>query len=187
MDPTETVPPEEQQERLQKKGIFTTEAITILAPPETLYHLWMNPQNFQNLSDQLESVTKISETKTHWVWRALKDRTRIEWDSEIVEKKENQYIAWRSTLHENLLISGRVEFDLLPYGRGTVVRVKLGYDVPIGKMAVLLEKVLGESPHRNLKLFLVRLRQFMETGELARVEGQSAGNDRDKETNTALH
>ena len=96
-------------------------------------------------------------------------------------------ISWQSVEGSDVFHSGSVEFVELPYSRGTMVKVKLAYDLPAGKLTDLLEKMLGESPHRNLKINLYKLRELFEAGEIATVEGQPAGNRREHETKTALH
>lgn len=181
------VSPEGQRKRLEDKGLETVEAVTVLASAQNLYTFWLNPQNFMAFTEQLESVTKISDTKSHWKWKALRGNKTLEWDSEIVEKKPYSVIAWRSTHASQIQLSGRVEFKPLDYGRGTVVTVRIAFDVPGGKFTEFIEKMLGESPHRNLKMNLVTLRELFEAGEIPRVEGQPAGADRKHETKTALH
>ncbi|WP_295902007.1 SRPBCC family protein [uncultured Bdellovibrio sp.] len=188
MENQETVvTPEEQQQRLLDQGLYTAEAVTVLSSPEELYNFWLDPTNFMTFTEQLEAVHQISETKSHWVWRALKGGKTVEWVSEIVEQKPYSLIAWRSTPESDLRLSGRVEFVPLNYHRGTVVRVKMAYDLPTGNLLNLIEKTLGESPHRNLKINLIKLRELFEAGEIPKVEGQPAGNKREHETKTALH
>lgn len=182
-----SISPEAQQQRLLEKGLVTVEAVTILASPQNLYTFWLNPQNFVAFTEQLESVVRVSETKSHWKWKALRGNKTLEWDSEIVEQKPYSLIAWRSTHVSEIQLSGRVEFIPLDYNRGTVVRVRIAFDVPGGKFTEFVEKTLGESPHRNLKMNLVKLRELFEAGEIPRVEGQSAGANRKHETKTALH
>ncbi|WII71497.1 SRPBCC family protein [Bdellovibrio sp. 22V] len=187
MEKENLVPKGETRQRLLDEELYTEEAVTILATPQELYQYWRDPSHFVLFTDQLQSVTEISETRSHWVWKALKGRKTIEWDSEIVEDIPNSVIAWRAHGDQDIQHSGRVEFQELPYGRGTTVKVKIAYDAPAGKMLNVLEKLLGESPHRNLKMNLFKLRELFEAGEVPTVEGQPAGHNREHETKTALH
>lgn len=181
------VPPEGQQKRIESETGYTAEAVTILASPKMLYEFWSDPRNFKEFSHQLKSVTVLSDSKSHWEWEILKQKRTVSWDAEIVERIPDQMLSWRTNFNSNIQMSGRVEFIELPFNRGTIVQVKIGYDIPGGKLTAAIETLLGESPHRNLKLFLVRLRQKIETGELSTVQGQSAGDHRTQETSTALH
>ncbi|WP_373997997.1 SRPBCC family protein [Bdellovibrio bacteriovorus] len=179
---------ESQRVNTLPDDIYTEEAITIKASAQELYNFWRDVTHFTLFTDQLESVVVTSETKSHWVWKALKGKKTIEWDCEIVQEVPFSLIAWKSTgATEDLHHSGRVEFLELPYGRGTQVKVKLAYDLPGGKITELFEKLLGESPGRNLRLNLFKLRALFEAREIPTVEGQSAGNNREHETKTALH
>ena len=53
------------------------------------------------------------------------------------------------------------------------------YDIPAGKVGQALAKLLGEEPGQQLDADLRRLKMFLETGEVSRTDGQSAGADRD--------
>lgn len=179
---------ESQQISNLDEGIFTEESITVLASAQDLYNFWRDFTHFTLFTDQLESVAILSETKSHWVWKALKGKKTIEWDCEIIQDIPNSLIAWRTThATMNLQHSGRVEFVQLPFNRGTVVNVKLAYDLPGGKFTEFVEKMLGESPHRNLQLNLFKLRSYFEAHDIPTVEGQSAGRNREHETKSALH
>lgn len=172
--------------KMQKETGFTEETVTILAPADSLYKFWLDLQNLKQFSNQIESITEISDKKSKWVWNTLKGKRKIEWISEIVEERRSSFIAWRAE-GEHLSHSGQVEFEELDFGRGTRITVKIAYDLPFGKLTGALETFLGESPHRNLKLSLVQMRQLFEAGEIARVEGQPAGDSREHETKSALH
>ena len=145
------------------------EVITILASPQNLYTFWLNPQNFMAFTEHLESVIKLSSTKSRWKWKGRHGSSAIEWNSEIVEQKPFSIIEWRSTQNAEVPIAGRVEFVPLDNGRGTIVRLAI------------------ESPSIELKMNLTKLRELFEAGEIPRVEGQPAGAHRKHETITALH
>jgi uncharacterized membrane protein len=181
----EIVPVESQHRRLEKEKFYTQESIIILAPAKIIYEFWLNPENFKAFSAQIKSIQKVSDSQSHWIWNAMKDNKTVEWDSQIVETVPDRVVAWRSTGNSDIQLAGRLELKELPYNRGTEVKVALGTD--LSATVQFLETLLGESPHRNLKMFLVKLRQLLETGEISTVEGQSAGDNRKTETTTALH
>lgn len=66
-----------------------------------------------------------------------------------------------------------------PAGRGTQVKVVLRYDIPGGKLGQGLAKLLGSEPGQQFDADLRRLKMFLETGEVSRTDGQSAGANRD--------
>src|SRR5437763_1016651 len=74
--------------------------------------------------------------------------------------------------------SGSVSFQRAPGGRGTIVRVDLRYRPPAGKTGATVAKFLGQSPEKQITVDLLRFKQMVETGEIARTEGQPAGRAR---------
>lgn len=177
-------------QRLSTLGeeIYTEESIIVLASTQELYTFWRDFTHFTLFTDQLESVTVLSDTKSHWKWKVLKGKKTIEWDCEIIQDVSNSLIAWRTTQATmDLQHSGRVEFIQLPFDRGTEVNVKLAYDLPGGKITEVVEKLMGESPRKNLQLNLFKLRAYFEANEIPTVEGQSAGHHREHDTKSAPH
>jgi uncharacterized membrane protein len=71
--------------------------------------------------------------------------------------------------------AGSVHFRELPHDRGTEVRVVLKYDPPAGKAGAALARLFGSSPESQVREDLRRLKQFMETGEVATTAGQPRG------------
>ena len=49
------------------------------------------------------------------------------------------------------------------------------YRPPGGLLGGKLAKLLGEAPEKQVAVDLLRFKQLMETGEIARTEGQPAG------------
>jgi uncharacterized membrane protein len=60
-------------------------------------------------------------------------------------------------------------------GRGTIVRVKLQYSPPAGKVGAAVAWVFGDAPQQVIREGLRRFKQLMETGEIATVHGQPRG------------
>ncbi|MGZ3768765.1 MAG: SRPBCC family protein [Bdellovibrio sp.] len=177
-------------ERLSTLGeeVFTEDAIIISASTKDLYTFWRDFTHFTLFTDQLESVQVLSDTLSHWKWKVLKGKKVVEWDCEIVQDIPDSLIAWRTTQASmDLQHSGRVEFIQLPFNKGTEVHVQLAYDLPGGRITEMVEKVIGESPRRNLRMNLFKLRSYFEAKEIPTVEGQPAGHRREHETKTALH
>jgi uncharacterized membrane protein len=69
---------------------------------------------------------------------------------------------------------GTVRFDRAPGNRGTELRVLLEYAPPGGRMADLLVKMIGQSPEQVIQEDLRRLKQLLESGEIAASSGSSS-------------
>jgi len=97
-----------------------------------------------------------------------------QWDAEITDDQANQLIAWRSLPGADVDNSGVVRFERAPGGRGTVVRVEMQYAPPAGVVGATLAKLASEEPGQQVMDDLRRLKQVLETGEIARNDGPSA-------------
>jgi uncharacterized membrane protein len=149
-------------------------SVTINSPPETLYRFWRNLENFPRFMRHLQEVTTTGERTSHWVATAPAG-TRVEWDAEIVEDEANARIAWRTLPDSSIEHEGVVSFEAAPGGRGTIVRVSMSYVPPAGKLGVHVAKLFGEEPNVQIDGDLRRLKQLIETGEIATTDGQPTG------------
>jgi uncharacterized membrane protein len=128
----------------------------------------------------LESVTELDGTRSHWVAKGPAG-ARVEWDAEIYNEKENELIAWRSLENADVVNAGSVRFQPGPTGHGTFVRVSMNYNPPAGKVGATLAQLLGAEPAQLIKEDLRRLKQVMEAGEIATIDGQTSGRAADAE------
>jgi uncharacterized membrane protein len=157
------------------KAIRVEKTLTIQnQSPETLYRFWRNFENLPTFMKHLQSVTVISETRSHWVANAPLGQT-VEWDADIITDQENQLITWTSVEGADVDNSGFVRFTPAPADRGTEVKVVLEYSVPGGAVTAAFAKLFGEEPEQQVGDELRRFKMLMEAGEIATTEGQSAG------------
>jgi uncharacterized membrane protein len=73
---------------------------------------------------------------------------------------------------------GEVSFRELPSGRGTEVRLRLDFTPPAGVIGGGLARVFDGALETQLRSELKRMKQLMETGEVATTEGQPSGRNR---------
>jgi len=149
-------------------------SITINRSPEELYSFWHNFEQLPRFMQYLTSVRVIDEKRSYWVADGPAG-AEVEWDAEIIVDKPNELIAWRSLEGADVFHSGSVRFQPAPAGRGTIVRVEMNYRPPAGKVGIAVAKVFGKAPEQEIEKDLRRFKQIMETGEIARSEGQPAG------------
>lgn len=164
-----------QQDIDTSGGVLHLEkSITIDRSPDDLYAYWRDFENLPNIMRHLVSVRADPAGRSHWVARAPLGRT-LEWDAEISLDRPGQLIAWHSLPGSDVDHMGSVGFNPAPGGRGTVVRVEMTYTPPAGRIGATLVKLFGEGPEQQVAVDLQHFKQWMETGEIARIEGQSAG------------
>lgn len=154
--------------------ILVERSITIDMSPEALYNFWRNFENLPQFMAHLEDVTVQGNQRSHWVAKGPAG-TQFEWDAEITEDQPNQLIAWRSLPDAQVSNQGTVRFQPAPADRGTEVRVTMQYDPPAGPLGAGIAKLFGEEPRQQVDGDLRRLKQMLEAGEIATIEGQPSG------------
>ena len=148
-------------------------SIVIHRSPEDLYKFWRDFENLARISDILQSVEILDDTRTRWTV-AAPGEIPIQWDAEITKDLKNEMIGWRSVEGSDVETAGYVRFERAPGGRGTLVRVAMEYDLPAGRVGAALATLLGKRPGAHVEEMLRRFRQVMETGEAAIAERQFA-------------
>jgi uncharacterized membrane protein len=149
-------------------------SITIDKSPADLFVFWREFRNLPLFMKGLESVTELDQQKSHWVAKGI-GSAKVEWDAEIYNEIENELIAWRSLENADVVNAGSVRFQKAPEGRGTYVRVTVNYNPPAGKLGATFAQLLGGEPQQLIKEDLRRLKQLMEAGEIATIDGQTSG------------
>lgn len=163
------------------KDIHVEKSITIGKSPAELYNFWRDFENLPKFMAHLESVACVTPNRSHWIAKGPAG-TRVEWDAEVYNEKPNELIAWRS-LEGEVTNAGSVRFEDAGE-RGTVVRVVLNYNAPGGKLSALVARLLGGEPGQMIEDDLRRLKQILETGEVASIEGQPSGRDPESRPDT---
>ena len=160
------------------RTVKVQKTVTVKATPAEVYAFWRNFQNLPRFTQNLESVSETEPGHTHWVARGPGD-LKLEWDARIHEDTVNERISWSTLDSSPIQHNGSVRFSVDPQGRGTQIKAVLRYDIPAGKVGQALAKLLGEEPGQQLDADLRRLKMVLETGEVSRTDGQSAGAGRD--------
>jgi uncharacterized membrane protein len=159
------------------KSIRLSRSITINSNAEELYSRWRNLEDLPDYMSHLQHVFVTGEKTSHWVAKAPAGM-KVEWDAEIIEDRPNEYLAWRTLPGATVENSGSITFEPATGNRGTILRVEMEYVPPAGHLGAVLARVLGKDPHKQIAVDLLRFKQRIETGEIARTEGQPAGRKR---------
>ncbi len=156
------------------KTITVEKTVTINKPAAELYRFWRNLENLPHFMKHLKSVTVISDKRSHWVANAPMGAS-VEWDADIIEERENEFISWASVEGADVDNSGFVRFKPAPADRGTEVKVVMEYAPPGGAVTAAIAKIFGEEPEQQIGDELRRFKMLMEAGEIATTEGQPKG------------
>jgi len=156
------------------QAIKVEKTVTINQPVEELYRFWHDFENLPTFMKHLKSVKVVSDKRSHWVANAPLGAS-VEWDADIIEDRENEFISWASVEGADVDNSGFVRFKPAPADRGTEVKVVIEYNPPGGAIGAAIAKLFGEEPEQQIGDELSRFKMLMEAGEIATNEGQPRG------------
>ena len=141
------------------------QAVTINRPARDLYDFWRDFPNLALVMENIVSIEKLDDRRSHWVVRAPGGRT-VEWDAAVTHDVPGREITWQSQGDADIANSGRILFEEVA-GRGTVVTATIAYEPPAGAIGKMIAKVMQREPNVQARRDLRRFKQLMETGEIA--------------------
>jgi uncharacterized membrane protein len=155
-------------------GTLVEESVTINRPIEELYRFWRNLENLPHFMPHLVSVERVTDTLSRWRARGPGGKV-VEWNAEIINEVPNKVIGWRSIEGSDVVSAGSVHFEDAGPGRGTLVRVRMQYSPPGGKVGAAVARLLGRDAATEIREDLRRFKQLVETGEVPTTHGQPRG------------
>src|SRR6185436_17210210 len=91
-------------------------------------------------------------------------------------------ISWKTVDEADVVSAGSVSFKQAPGDHGTVVRVRLQYDPPAGKLGATVAWMLGDDPQTAIEEDLQRFKELLETGETSAREASKGPRYRARST-----
>lgn len=141
--------------------------ITIDRPVSQVYAFWNRLENLPQFMRHVQAIMLRDDLHSHWAVKTVGEKI-VEWDAEIIERRENEMISWRSTPGGDVDNAGSVWFTPTRGAIGTVVRVSLKYSPAAGKAGLVAAKLLGRDADSEIEEDLRRLKSLLETGHLPR-------------------
>lgn len=132
-------------------------SITINKPPSKVYAFCESQHNLDALLKKL--------------------KVGFNCDVNLVKDEINRSLNWFSTEQSEIKTTGHVWFNTAPQDLGTVVTLVTDYSMPGGVLTELLAKFKGEDVDTLILANLKRIKCYLETGEIATIEGQSSGHE----------
>lgn len=178
-------PPKNEYTPFQNGRFFEDDishvAITVGVSPDVAFAFFRDFKNFPLFVKDLKSVQVLTPKKSHWTVE-VKGMT-AEWDAEIIAEREGEMISWRSVKGSDVDTFGTIWFAPAPEALGTVISLIHDYKVPAKKLTEFITKFTGEDPKSLMFTNLRRLKCYLETGEIATIDGQSSGRETENENN----
>lgn len=148
-----------------RRAVTVQKAINVNAPPDVLFGLWSNFENFPKFMSNVLEVKNTGEGLSHWKV-AGPAGTPVEWDAQITKVEPNKMIAWKSIEGESVANAGYVIFEPNDDG-STEVTVRISYNPPAGAVGHAVAAVFGADPKSQMNEDLRRMRSMLETGEVS--------------------
>ena len=155
-------------------GIRARAAVTIAQPRSEVFAFLRQFENLPRVMRHLKSVESMPRGRSHWVAEGPAG-FEVQWDAEIINEIPDKLVAWKSLPGSDVDQAGSLRFCDAPGSRGTEIRVEMQYNPPAGVIGAYVARLFGREPEQEIAADLQRLRQFLETGEVASTEGQSRG------------
>lgn len=140
-------------------------SVTINRPAQEIYAFYRDFANLPQFMENIERIDVLDDRRSHWVVKAPAGKT-VEWDAEVTEDVPGEAIYWQADENSDVPNSGRITFVERP-GRGTIVTATIAYDPPAGTVGKLVAKLFQREPGIQARRDLRRLKQLLETGEIA--------------------
>jgi uncharacterized membrane protein len=161
---------EDARDNWMQRGVRVEQATTINRSIDEVYRFWRNFENFPRFMRHLESVQQLSGTISRWRAKGPAGLS-VEWDAEMIEERDRDWIAWRSLDGADVPNRGSVRFRRAPGARGTEIRVQLQYSPPAGALGQGIAWLFGQEPSQQIHEDLHRAKQLLETGEIPLSDG----------------
>ena len=154
-------------------GVSVNASVTVNRPAEEVYALWRDFERAPRYMDRISRVEVLDETRSRWTATGPMGRSWT-WESEVVEDRPGELIAWESLPGAELPNRGWVQF-LPADARQTEVRYFVEFDPPGGVIGDAIASAFHDAPRDMIRGDLRRFKQLAEAGEGAAEATSSAG------------
>ena len=145
------------------RGVIVEDAILIYKPVSEVYSYWRSLENLPRFMEHLVDVKVTDRFHSHWVAKGPLGVT-VEWDAEIINDIPPTLLSWKSVGDADVVSAGSVRFRASG-DNATLVKVKLQYDPPAGKVGATVAWLFGEDPQHQIAEDLRRFKEIVEAGE----------------------
>ncbi|MDQ4121208.1 MAG: SRPBCC family protein [Acidobacteriota bacterium] len=157
-----------------RNAVTVEKAINVDAPPDVVFALWSNFENFPLFMSNVREVRILGAGRSHWVVSGPAGIS-VEWDAVITKVEPNRLIAWKSIEGSEIPNAGYVRFDENENGT-TRVTARISYNPPAGVIGHAVAGIFGADPKTEMDQDLMRMKMLLETGTAAHDAAQSPSN-----------
>jgi len=162
----DSAPPRTRRAPPSGRKALTGHTVTINRPRHELFAFWRDFSNLPTFMSNVEKVIEAEPGRSIWTIAGPVGFS-VDLDTEIVEERQDELIAWRTLPGSDVEAEGRITFRDAPDGRGTVVSAEVAYRPPGGEVGRWIAKLFQREPGIQGRRELKRFKMLMETGEIA--------------------
>lgn len=145
------------------RAVELKKTITVRAPLDDVFDLWMNMESFPRFMSHLREVKKVGEGRYRWVATGPLG-VPVSWDAEVTKLIPGKALAWESIDGATVKSAGSVHFEPNPDG-STRLDIRMSYTPPAGAVGHVIAAIFGVDPKRAMDEDLVRLQSILERGK----------------------
>jgi uncharacterized membrane protein len=115
----------------------------------------------------MSHLVSVEETGVTSRWIAKVGPIQLAWHAQIVEDLPDLRLSWRSRPGGDVDHEGAIDLEDAPGDRGTLVTISLRFQPPARRLITPWKSLLRIISSNQLATDLIRMRQLLETGEIA--------------------
>ncbi|HET6226821.1 MAG TPA: SRPBCC family protein [Bacteroidia bacterium] len=145
-------------------ALVIRETMVIERPRKEVYAAWRKLEDLPKFMKHLKKVEQIDKKRSHWEANIPGGLgTSIEWEAEITDELEGEYLAWRSVWNSIVDNAGEVAFRDAPIGIGTEIQATILYRPPAGDVGVTIASYFNDTFESLLREDLRRFKDMVES------------------------
>jgi len=144
-------------------ALIIRETMVIDRPRNEVYAAWRKLENLPQFMKHLKKVEQFDKKRSHWEANIPGGLgATIEWEAEITEELDGEYLAWRSVWNAIIDNSGEVAFRDARVGFGTEIQATILYRPPAGDAGTTIASYFNTTFERLLREDLRSFKYIME-------------------------
>lgn len=147
-----------------RQGIEVRRSVTVQRSRREVYAALRELRHVPRFMTHVVSVEEHGRTAD---WVAEIGPARLAWTTELVDELPDLRLSWRSVPGGDLQHEGAYDLEDAPGRRGTTITLSLRFDPPGGPFGAPFHGLVRAMTSHQLATDLIRLRQLLETGEVA--------------------
>lgn len=159
-----------------RRAVDLQKTIHLAAPVEEVFRLWTNYEQFPHFMSMVRHIEDLGDGRSRWTVAGPMG-TEIQWNTVITKNIPNEIFAWKTEEDAPVAHAGIIRFEPSEEG-GTRVHIRLSYNPPAGMAGHLVASLFGVDPKSQMDADLMRMKTFIETGNLPRDAAVPTGTSR---------